>query len=109
MLAIAAAFSGCGSDSPTSPSGADVLVTVQGIQGNMSFSPATATIRAGQTVAWRNGDSVAHDVEEDTGAFGTGNIAPGATSMPIRMSVAGGFTYHCTLHPSMVGSLSVSP
>jgi plastocyanin len=33
----------------------------------------------------------------------------GATSSPVMMSTAGSFDYHCALHPSMVGTLTVTP
>jgi plastocyanin len=110
---------GCGgssSNTPVSPTpgggggaSADVTITITGMNGGQSFSPNPATARVGQTVAWKNADSVTHTATANGGAFNTGNIAAGATSSPVMMSTAGSFDYHCALHPSMVGTLTVTP
>lgn len=105
---------GCGdSDSPTAPSPpasstpADVTITILGMSENRSFSPSPAIVRVGQTVAWRNDHTLTHTATADGGGFNTGSIAPGIVSAPIRMTSAGTFSYHCSPHPSMVGSLEV--
>jgi plastocyanin len=92
-----------------SPSGtpvsADVTITINGMLGAQSFTPNPATVKVGQTVAWRNADSIAHD---PTGSgWGTGSIGPGQTSQPITFSAAGSMPYHCSIHPTMVGTLTV--
>jgi plastocyanin len=86
---------------------ADVTITILGMNGAQSYSPNPATVRVGQTVAWHNGDAVAHTATADSGAFSTGSIAPGATSAPITMATAGTLAYHCQIHPSMTGTVSV--
>ena len=105
----ALAGAGCGSSSsPAAPTvAADVTITMVGDRGNQSFSPNPSSMRVGQTVAWKNGDTTAHDATQDASRFGTGTISAGATSAPITMSTAGTFTYHCTIHPGMVGTLVV--
>jgi plastocyanin len=113
LLGTGAFLVGCGSSSPTTPTGgggggaADVTITIVGIDGNMSFNPAPASVKVGQTVSWRNSDAIAHDVAQDAGAWDTGTVSPGSTSAPIKMSAAGTFNYHCSFHPSMVASLTV--
>lgn len=89
-------------------SGADVTITIIGMNGSQSFSPNPATVKVGQKVAWKNADSIAHTATANAGAFNTGNIAAGATSSPVTMSTAGSFDYHCSIHPTMVGTLTVS-
>ena len=110
-LLVAFASSACGSSSssPSSPSApaADVTVQIQGDRGNTSYAPNPTTMRVGQTVAWHNADTTAHDSTQDNGRFQTGTLAAGATSSPIAMSTAGTFTYHCTIHPGMVGTITV--
>ena len=93
---------------PNPPAAADVVITITGMNGDKSFSPNPATMKAGQTVAWMNNGGTTHTATADKGAFDTGAIPDGATSSPITMSTAGTFTYHCSIHPSMVGSLTVS-
>jgi plastocyanin len=120
LFAMAAVY-GCGgsSASPTTPtpvpsgggggttSTADVTITIVGMNGSQSYSPAAATVKAGQTVSWRNADSVTHTATADRGGFDTGAIGPGGVSAPITMSSTGSFGYHCSIHPSMTGSLTV--
>jgi plastocyanin len=99
----------CGSSStPTSPTTtADVTVSIAGILGAQSFVPNPIAMRVGQTLSWKNADSVTHDATQDGSGFTTGNVSAGATSSPIMMSTAGTFTYHCAIHPSMVGTITV--
>jgi plastocyanin len=107
LLAFGAAA--CGSSSPAAPTvAADVTISMVGDRGNQSYSPNPTTMRVGQTVAWKNNDSTDHNALEDAGErFATGTVSPGATSSPRMMSAAGTFTYHCTIHPGMVGTLVV--
>ncbi len=121
-LAGLAAFAvACGSSSPsysTSPtptptptsggnSTADVTVEIVGMAGANSFSPNPASAKVGQTVAWHNADVVSHTAT-GTG-FDTGAISPGSTSAPIKFNSAGTLGYRCSFHPSMTGTLNVTP
>lgn len=72
------------------------------------FSPNPIRITAGSTVTWTNTTSPTHTSTSDTGAWNTGNIAPGATSGAVSFPTAGTFTYHCAIHPTMTGSVIVS-
>jgi plastocyanin len=115
---LAAVLAGaCGSNpmNPSTSSGgggtvtADVTITIQGQNGASSFAPNPSTAKVGQKVAWRNGDNTTHTATQDgTSGFATGNVNPGATSAAITMNTAGTFTYHCSIHPGMVGTLTVT-
>jgi len=116
VLLVAASLTACngGSSNPVGPTGgggtpADVTITINGISGGNSFAPNPATVKVGQTVAWRNADSISHTATSDATGFNSGTIAAGATSAPIMMSAAGTFAYHCSFHPTMTGSLVVTP
>ncbi len=111
----------CGSSysSPTGPSSptpapapapaADVTILISGMSGSNSFSPASAAVKVGQTVAWKNNDAITHAIAQDGGGgFNTSNIAPGATSGAVAITTAGTLGYHCTIHPSMTGNLAVT-
>ncbi len=110
LLAIAAAAlaAACGSSS-TSPTvtNADVKIQMLGDRGNQSYSPSPATMKVGQTVALHNSDSTAHTSTKDGGGFDTGSVAAGSDSAAVTMSTAGTFTYHCTIHPGMIGTITV--
>lgn len=99
----------CGSSSPAAPTAAaDVTISMVADRGAQSFSPNPTTMRVGQSVAWKNNDSTTHNALEDAGGrFASGNLSAGATSTPQTMSAAGTFTYHCTIHPGMIGTLVV--
>jgi plastocyanin len=79
------------------------------INGSMSFTPQTPSLQVGQQVRWHNAHSITHTATQDGGGFDTGFIAPGATSAPITVNAPGTLSYHCEIHPSMVGALNVAP
>ncbi len=110
-VATATIASACGSSSssPSSPSGttADVTIQIVADRGSSSYNPSPTTVRVGQSVAWHNADSIAHDSTQDSGRFQTGTLNAGATSTAVTMSTAGTFTYHCSIHPDMVGTITV--
>jgi plastocyanin len=114
--AAALAVASCGGGgSPASPSSggnggggqaSTVTVTITGQGGRLAFSPNPATVQPGQLVAFKNNDSVAHRVVLDDLSVQTPEIAPGATSAPVAMGVSGSKTYHCSIHPGMVGGFN---
>jgi len=106
---------GGGGGTPTTPStpapgggsgGAPVAVTITitGQGGKLAFSPNPATVAAGQTVMFKNMDTVAHHVLLDDGNTQTAEIAPGATSAAV--TIGANKSYHCTIHPGMVGGFN---
>jgi plastocyanin len=81
---------------------ADHAVNIAG----SAFSPATVTVTVGDTVTWTNSDQISHTATADGGAFDTGTLGNGASGT-ITFSTAGSFPYHCTIHPSMAGTVTV--
>ena len=68
ILAAAATLSACGLSGPAyndPPPGVDATVGMDFVR----FDPETITIRAGQTVQWRNTSPIPHTVTADDGAF----------------------------------------
>ncbi len=118
-VSIAACGGGGGSygnSSPTSPStssgggsgsgsGNVVTVTIKGVNGKLSFDPNPASVAAGQSVQFKNADVVAHQVVLDDGSMKTEVIQPGATSSALAIGATNA-SYHCSIHPSMVGSFN---
>ena len=97
------------SSPPPTPTPAPVTIDIKGISGSLSFSPNPANLKIGQQVRWHNADSMTHTATQDGSGFDTGLLAAGATSAPITLSASGSVGYRCTLHPSMVGTLNVTP
>ena len=112
FVATTCAVYACGgstSSSPTSPSGTATppagatIIDVVRENGAQSFSPNPATVPPGQMVVWHNVDTVTHRVAFNDGTLDTGNIALGAFSAPMILRAVG--AYHCSIHPSMVGTI----
>jgi plastocyanin len=70
------------------------------------FSPANVNVAAGTTVTWVNDGNVAHTVTSDDGQFDSGVLMPG-DSYTVVFNGRGTITYHCSIHPSMTGSVTV--
>ena len=67
----------------------------------------TLVIGVNNTILWINDDSTIHTATSDAaGVFDTGNIAPGATAQ-FTFTSPGNFTYHCTYHTWMQGTVIV--
>src|SRR5436190_24326061 len=98
-----------GSTSPAAPtpmtSNVAVTIIVVAINGAQSFSPNPATLPASQMVVWHNVNNTTHRVVLNDRSVETGDLAPGMSSQPMAIGVAGG-QYHCAIHPVMVGSLN---
>jgi plastocyanin len=93
---------------PTPPSHV-VTIDVAEVNGPYSFFPSPAMVATGQTVVWMNSDTVTHHVVfDENAAMDTGALAPGTTSQPMAIG-AGTWNYHCSIHPTMVGTLTVTP
>jgi len=111
IAAVSCGGGGGGGSSPTSPtpsgggSTAPITITIMGINGKQSFSPNPASIPAGSTVVFKNNDTVAHHVTLDDGSVQTADIPPGGTSAALPLGAVNK-SYHCSLHPTMVGSLN---
>jgi len=80
---------------------------------SMSFAPATITVSAGTTITWTNQDAIAHTVTSDTGLFNSGSISSsgyygGGGTYSYKFTTAGTYPYHCSIHPSMKGTIVVN-
>jgi plastocyanin len=69
------------------------------------YSPATLTVKKGDTVTWVNKDVMPHTATAARG-FDSRSVAPNA-KWTYRATQAGEFPYICTLHPNMKGTLKV--
>lgn len=74
---------------------------------DFAFEPTTLDVSAGATVSWTNTGQVVHTVTADNGAFNSGEMSPGAT-VTGTFDTPGTYTYHCSIHASMTGTLIVT-
>ena len=72
-----------------------------------AFKPKTATINGGDTVTWKNVDTVRHQVVANNGAFASGSIAPNRIYAK-RIDTPGTYAYHDALHPTLKGTVKVT-
>ena len=110
MVIAAAGISACGGAAMDSTSSGGAGSEVQAL-ATLSFSPASISIPVGGTVTWVFG-SVGHTVTFDpaTGApsdIGNVNSPNANTSISRGFGLAGVYTYHCSIHPSMTGNVVV--
>jgi plastocyanin len=118
ILVMSSLAAACSSsyDAPTSPSpsptpGSSLAVAIVRAASsltNAAFSPNPDTIGVGAALTWTNNDTTTHTTVSDDGSWASGNIAPGA-AFTRTFSTAGTFTYHCAIHPNMVGTITVGP
>lgn len=82
-------------------------ITIQ----NSAYTPATLTVRAGETVVVQNNDGFPHTVTHDApGApqFDTGDIGGGDSKTFSAPSSPGEYAFKCSRHAQMRGTLTVT-
>lgn len=75
---------------------------------NFAFSPSALSVKVGTKVTWTNNDSVPHTVTSDSGdLLNSSTLSPGQ-SFSFTLTVPGSNTYHCAIHPTMKGAITVT-
>lgn len=90
-------------------------------KGTLAFDPNPLTVPVNLLVRWYNDDNAAaggqyggsngtiHAVlADDIVSFSSGNITPGGT-FEHTFATAGTYAYHCSIHPTMRGTITVTP
>lgn len=83
-----------------------------GISGDVqaidfAFAPANMTVPAGSTITWVNTGVALHTATARDGSFDSGFLNTG-DSFSKRFDQPGTFEYFCTLHPDMIGTVTVT-
>lgn len=82
---------------------ATTSVTLQG----SAFVPPAIVVAPSATVTWTNSDGFDHNVTfASTAIVSIGNFSSGARTAAMPAAV-GTYTYRCTIHPGMNGSVKV--
>ena len=109
-------FAACSDDSGDGGSGSDAASDSGSDDGggscdadvcleNTAFNPDTITVSVGDTVTWENVDGTDHTVTADDGDFDE-ELSDGDTYEE-TFDEAGEIAYHCEIHPSMTGTITV--
>ena len=92
-----AAASGLGSPAVTSQATAD-----------LHFSPNSQSVKVGQVIQWTNTGSVPHNVTFDSYSDLTSQTLQQNDTWEVEFTTPGTYAYHCTFHPGMDGTITVS-
>ncbi len=85
------------------PAHATSVVSIKDFQ----FSPLVLAIKAGDTVVWKNTDSVVHQSKSDGAIlWDSGAIQPGKSYSHV-FPAPGSYTYACPVHPNMKATIIV--
>lgn len=103
IVLLAFAFAACSSSSGGgggSSGAADITIK------NLKFS--AASVKSGAKVTVKNNDSLTHTVTSDDGTSFNVTVNSGGTATFPAPSTAGSYKFHCNIHSSMHGTLTVT-
>ena len=83
------------------------VVKIVANSGSNSFSPNPVEVKVGETVTWINDDSGRHTVTSKDGVFNSDLMGKGQT-FSYTFDKAGEYSYNCSPHPNMVGTVVVT-
>ena len=108
LTVVTVLSAGCPDYGPTDESAANVeqVVTTEISMLNSQFEPQNIRVAAGETITWTNDDSVTHTATADNGEFDSGHLEPGNAFSHV-FEEPGTYDYRCTIHPTMVGTITV--
>jgi plastocyanin len=81
----------------------DMTVSIQ----DFFFSPDQMTVAPGTTVTWVNDGQQPHTSTADDGTWDSGTLQPG-DDYSFTFDQPGTYTYHCSVHPDMTATITVS-
>jgi plastocyanin len=115
LVVFALVLAACGSTSPAAApaatsaapaAGAKAAVTIKGF----AFSPAALEVAKGTVVTWTNNDGTTHTVTSGTNGSKDGKFnqeISGSAEGSVTFDTAGTFTYFCSIHSTMKGTVTV--
>ena len=117
VAVLLAAFTACGGDDPVAPGGGDgggggggttpVATTSVSITSGLAFEPPAISVIGGATVTWTWANSTVHNVTFAAGSITSSGDQGGGTYSTAMPATAGTYSYGCTIHPSMTGTVQV--
>jgi plastocyanin len=70
------------------------------------FTPTNLKVKAGTKITWMNKDEEPHTIASDAGAFRSSALDTDE-SFSYKFDQPGTYHYTCTIHPRMVGTITV--
>ena len=71
------------------------------------FTPETLTVKSGETITWINRDEEPHTVVSVEKQFKKSSALDTDQEFTITAGAPGTYTYYCTIHPKMTGTIVV--
>jgi plastocyanin len=100
---VSVALAGAAASIGQSQAQAKTFVVSMQIAG---FEPATLTVKPGDRIRWVNKDLFPHTATADDKTFDSHSVSP-ARTWTFVAGKAGTYTYACTFHPTMKGTIKV--
>jgi plastocyanin len=99
-----------------------IVVGASGLS-TTAFSPNPKVVSLGGspsvTVRWVNkditggdyasGTATVHNITSDNGAFTASGSLGGNGTYSVALTTTGDYPYHCSIHPNMIGTITVNP
>ena len=101
-LLLALVLMGTGAALPALSKGKTHTVAIDAV----TFSPQDLEVEVGDTITWTNQDPFPHTVTATGRGFDSALILPGR-SWKLVVQTPGAFSYFCTLHQTMKGTIVV--
>jgi plastocyanin len=99
----------CGGQSTTGTTSAkEVQVKIVEQNDQYAFQPATLTIAKGTKVTWTNTSDAPHTVTSDSNAFTASSSLQQNQTFSMTFNTAGTYAYHCSIHPYMKATITVT-
>jgi plastocyanin len=74
---------------------------------DFAFNPQTITVKSGQTITWINRDEEPHTVVSVEKQFKKSSALDTDQTFTITTGAPGTYTYFCSVHPKMTGTIVV--
>jgi plastocyanin len=91
---------------PTRAKGEAAASTLEVRVDNFTFGPATLTVPVNSTVTWVNKDDLPHVIASNDGVFKSKALDT-EDKYSYTFSKPGTYAYFCSIHPKMVGTITV--
>ena len=112
LVAVCGLVAGCGSVTGSGVRGGNPVAVADPptavVIKNFAFGPATVAVAPGTKITVVNQDRAPQTLTASNKSFGTGTIAAGQRGEITAPSSPGSYSYICTIHPYMTGTLIVT-
>ena len=108
LVLICVAAAACGGDTVTGNNSNNTPTTTTSVtMSSKLFQPAAILVSKGATVTWTNQDNFPHNVTfSNASIVSIANFSTGSKTA-VMPTIAGTYSYQCTIHPGMNGTVTV--